>query len=125
MHAKLDQERLTVFKGTFIDLAAEPDVAATSTAPPVHNLRIREGVISVKNGRITDTDWSVKTEEDLCAFLKSKYGYEEKANAAAAAPLADASNEITVDTASDIRVVRSSEEQNGFFFPGFVGMSCH
>ncbi|KAI5305805.1 hypothetical protein KEM56_003272 [Ascosphaera pollenicola] len=116
MHAKLDQEHLTVFKGTFIDLAAEPDVPATPTSAPVHNFRVREGAVAVKNGRIAAADWGVKSEDDLRAFLKSKYGCEEDVDVGVGAVSA---------AASKVRVVRSCEEKNGFFFPGFVDTHIH
>ncbi|KAI5290229.1 hypothetical protein KEM54_002144 [Ascosphaera aggregata] len=121
MHVKFRQDDLTVFKGTFIDLAAEPDVPATATSAPTHNLRIRDGVVAVKDGRITTVDWSIKSENDFRKFLKSNYGYEEDEGAL----LAYHTHGKVDHGSSQVRIVRASDERNGFFFPGFIDTHIH
>lgn len=82
---------VTLFFGTFVDL---PRLRSGRK----HELSINHGVlwVSVSTGRIEGFDWSVDSEEELQSFVR-KNGW--------------------VDT----QIVRSREDQNEFFFPGFIG----
>ncbi|KAI5308714.1 hypothetical protein KEM55_005043, partial [Ascosphaera atra] len=66
-----------VYFGVFIDLPPEPEKPATPTSAPVHKLRVRRGITWVDKGLIAGQDWSVKTEEDLTRFLRSKDWFEQ------------------------------------------------
>ena len=85
----------TLFFGTFIHLPRQ-----TSLNDP-HTLEISHGVlwVSTDDGKIKGYNWDVRSEDDLREFLEGrKWGNE-------------------------VKVVRTREERNEFFFPGFIGMS--
>lgn len=97
----------TVYRGTFIDLPR----LNSSTATPA--LARNQGVlwVSSEDGRIKGHDWQVRDDASFQAFLSSHGWTDSDADADA-----DASPEAT-----KVKVVESNDEQNEFFFPGFIG----
>lgn len=90
----------TVYRGTFVDLPR-----SNST-----ELRRNQGVlwVSSEDGRIKGHDWQVNDDASFQSFL-SQHGWTEA--------------DSTDDNATKVKVVESNDEQNEFFFPGFIGMS--
>ncbi|RDW67223.1 chlorohydrolase family protein [Aspergillus mulundensis] len=89
------ESKITLFYGTFVDL---PRVEYGWK----HELSIRHGAlwVSSSTGRITGSDWSIANESDLQSLIK-KNGWH------------------------GIQIVRAREEQNEFFFPGFIDTHIH
>ncbi|KAL2832484.1 hypothetical protein BDW59DRAFT_180959 [Aspergillus cavernicola] len=86
---------VTLFYGTFVDL---PRVKSGDK----HELSIKHGAlwVSPATGRIQGFDWSISSEADL-QFLIKKSGW------------------------AGAQIVRAREEQNEFFFPGFIDTHIH
>ncbi|KAL4787063.1 hypothetical protein BJX76DRAFT_319404 [Aspergillus varians] len=86
---------ITLFYGQFIDLPRKK-------VGEKHELSIRHGAlwVSPSSGRIEGLDWSISSEAELQSLIK-KNGWV------------------------DIQVVRTREEQNEFFFPGFIDTHIH
>ncbi|PWY66822.1 Metallo-dependent hydrolase [Aspergillus sclerotioniger CBS 115572] len=100
----------TLFVGTFIQLPR------TKTGAD-HQLAITRGALWVSNtdGQIKGFDWSIANEKDLKALLKTK-GWT-------------AINDTTTTTKSKfgvkVTLVVAREDQNEFFFPGFIDTHIH
>ncbi|KAE8355088.1 hypothetical protein BDV28DRAFT_129685 [Aspergillus coremiiformis] len=92
-----------VFVGTFVHLPR-----STSNA-----LAIQQGAlwVSTADGRIKGTDWTVVTEGDLRALLKEKSWIPEDAP--------------RYKSGTRVKIVQAREEQNEFFFPGFIDTHIH
>jgi guanine deaminase len=106
----------TLFYGTFIDL---PRVsAAASDSHPKHSLSINHGVLWVSGADscISGFDWAIASEDELNVWLERK-GWK----------VVDCiGNDEAQEEKPDIStvvIVKAKREQNGFFFPGFIGMS--
>ncbi|KAL4932360.1 chlorohydrolase family protein [Aspergillus undulatus] len=86
---------VTLYYGTFVDL---PRVKAGAK----HELSIRQGALWVASstGRIEGCDWSISSEEELPSLIQ-RHGW------------------------SNVEVVKALEEQNEFFFPGFIDTHIH
>lgn len=95
----------TVYRGTFVQL---PRLNSSSTKP---ELARTQGALWVgTDGRIKGYDWSVHDDASFKSFLSS-HGWAD----------ADASNANA--KATKVKIVKSNDERNEFFFPGFIGMS--
>lgn len=96
----------TVYRGTFVDL---PRLNSSSTKP---DLVRNEGVlwVSSEDGRIKGHDWQVSDDASFQSFMSS-HGWTD-------ADATDGSAKLT-----KVKVVKSNDEQNQFFFPGFIGTS--
>lgn len=95
----------TVYRGTFIQL---PRLTSTTSKP---ELARTEGALWVgSDGRIQGYDWTVKDDASFKSFLSS-HGWAD----------ADASSGNS--KATKVKVVKSNNDRNEFFFPGFIGMS--
>lgn len=92
-----------VFIGTFVHLPR-----STPTA-----LAIRQGAlwVSTADGRIKGTDWTIITDRDLRVLLKEKGWIPEDAP--------------RYKSGTRVSIVRAREEQNEFFFPGFIDTHIH
>jgi len=88
----------TVYRGTFIQL---PQLNASTSKP---QLARTQGVlwVSSEDGRIKGYDWNVNDDASFQSFLSSQ-GWSE----------------------SDVTVVKSNDERNEFFFPGFIDTHIH
>ena len=88
-----------VFVGTFVHLPRSSS----------KTLAIQQGAlwVSTADGRIKGTDWTVITDSDLRDLLKENSWVPE-----------DAPRYIS---GTRVKIVRAREEQNEFFFPGFIG----
>ena len=98
---------LTLFFGTFIQLPRTP-------VNGKHVLAIQKGALwaSATDGRIKGLDWNVQDEDGLRALMR-KNGWTS-----------DGPNGFSEGTTTEkVNVVRAREENNEFFFPGFIGMS--
>ena len=97
----------TVYRGTFIHLPR----LDSNTAKP--ELARNEGAlwVSAADGRIKGYDWNVHDDASFKAFM-SRHGWS---NAGAGTNR----NSKTIA----VKVVQSSDTQNEFFFPGFIGIS--
>lgn len=94
----------TVYRGTFIQL---PRLNSTTAKP---ELARTQGALWVGNdGRIKGYDWTVSDDASFKSFLSS-HGWAD----------ADASNGNS--KATKVKVVKSNNARNEFFFPGFIGM---
>lgn len=82
---------VTLFFGTFVDLPR-------LNSGRKHELSINHGVLwmAASTGRVEGFDWSVDSEEKLQSLVR-KNGW------------------------ADVQIVRAREDQNEFFFPGFIG----
>lgn len=91
----LGMEQIALFYGTFIDLPR-------SESGKEHRLSIKHGALwmSLSTGRITGSDWTVSSEEELQALIR-RNGWNS----------------------GQLQVIRARDEENEFFFPGFIGMS--
>lgn len=98
----------TVYRGTFIHL---PELNSSSAKP---ELSRNQGVlwVSSEDGRIKGYDWEVNDDASFQSFLSS-HGWTD-ANAAA---------DGNADSLTEVKVVKSNDERNEFFFPGFIGVS--
>lgn len=96
----------TVYRGTFVDL---PRLNSSSTKP---ELVRNQGVlwVSSEDGRIKGHDWQVSDDASFQSFMSS-HGWTD----------ADATDGNSKST--KVKVVESNDEQNQFFFPGFIGTS--
>lgn len=96
----------TVYRGTFIHL---PRLNSSSAKP---ELARNQGAlwVSSEDGRIKGHDWQVGDDASFQSFL-ARHGWTD----------ADASSDCN-DTIK-VKVVESNDEQNEFFFPGFIGIS--
>lgn len=94
----------TVYRGTFVHL---PKLNSSSTKP---ELARNQGALWVgEDGRIKGYDWSVHDDATFKSFLSS-HGWAD----------ADAGSGNT--KATKVKVVKSNDARNEFFFPGFIGM---
>ncbi|KAJ5362385.1 hypothetical protein N7541_003229 [Penicillium brevicompactum] len=97
----------TVYRGTFVQL---PRLNSSSTKP---ELARTQGALWVgTDGRIKGYDWSVHDDASFKSFLSS-HGWAD----------ADASNANA--KATKVKVVKSNDERNEFFFPGFIDTHIH
>lgn len=98
----------TVFYGTFISLPRVPETSATPTAAPNYPLIVKHGALWVgsEDGRIQGSDWTVGDEDGLTRLI-DRMGWCLEGGGG---------KEM-------VRIVRAREGRNGFFFPGFIGMS--
>ncbi|RAH51097.1 chlorohydrolase family protein [Aspergillus brunneoviolaceus CBS 621.78] len=96
----------TLYVGTFIQLPR------TSSPDDRHELAITRGAlwVSAADGKIKGFDWSVASESDLQTLLK-RHGWV----------LAGAGSRSCVR----VELVRAREDQNEFFFPGFIDTHIH
>lgn len=96
----------TVYRGTFIHL---PRLNSSSAKP---ELARNQGAlwVSSEDGRIKGHDWQVGDDASFQSFL-ARHGWTD----------ADASADCNDTT--KVKVVESNDEQNEFFFPGFIGIS--
>ncbi|KAJ5386787.1 hypothetical protein N7509_009328 [Penicillium cosmopolitanum] len=88
----------TVYRGTFIQL---PQLDSDNSTP---QLARTQGVlwVSSNDGRIKGYDWKVNDDASFQSWLSSQ-GWTE----------------------SDVTVVKSDDERNEFFFPGFIDTHIH
>ncbi|CAG7950782.1 unnamed protein product [Penicillium nalgiovense] len=88
----------TIYRGTFVQL---PQLDSSSAKP---KLARTQGVlwVSSDDGRIKGYDWQVKDDASFQSFLSS-HGWTE----------------------ADVTIVQSNDEQNEFFFPGFIDTHIH
>ncbi|KAJ5882390.1 uncharacterized protein N7529_001062 [Penicillium soppii] len=97
----------TVYRGTFIQL---PRLNSTTATP---ELARTEGALWVgTDGRIKGYDWTVSNDASFNSFLSS-HGWAD----------ADASNANS--KATKVKVVKSNNDRNEFFFPGFIDTHIH
>ncbi|EAW13420.1 chlorohydrolase family protein [Aspergillus clavatus NRRL 1] len=87
-----------LFVGTFIHLPRTP------SADGKHALDINHGAlwVSTSSGRIEGCDWSVRSDADIHTLLK-KNGW----------------------TQETVKITKAREEENEFFFPGFIDTHIH
>ncbi|KAL4902731.1 hypothetical protein BDW74DRAFT_157465 [Aspergillus multicolor] len=87
--------KIILFYGTFVDL---PRVEYGQT----HKLSIRNGAlwVSTETGRIQGSDWTIANEAQLDALIK-RNGWR------------------------GVKIVGAREDQNEFFFPGFIDTHIH
>lgn len=99
----------TVYRGTFIHL---PRLNSSVTTP---ELERNQGAlwVSAEDGRIKGFDWTVGDDASFATFMGS-HGW---VGAGAGAGGGGGSDTV-------VEVVESNDEQNEFFFPGFIGISC-
>ncbi|OQD79080.1 hypothetical protein PENANT_c063G00961 [Penicillium antarcticum] len=93
-----DAMRYTVYRGTFVQL---PRLNSSSAKP---ELVRTQGVlwVSSEDARIRGYDWQINDDASFQSFLSSQ-GWND----------------------ADVTVVESNDEQNEFFFPGFVDTHIH
>ncbi|KFY23674.1 hypothetical protein V493_05706 [Pseudogymnoascus sp. VKM F-4281 (FW-2241)] len=103
----------TVYRGTFIHL---PQLNSSSAKP---ELARNQGVlwVSSEDGRIKGYDWEVRDDASFQTFM-SQHGWVE-----AGARRGRKSNSGTKKAAIEVKVVKSNDERNEFYFPGFIGIS--
>lgn len=96
----------TLFFGTFIQLSSSPESGQG------HKLIVTHGTlwVSASDGRIEGFEWGVESEEGLRELMGRKGWVDVDGSLG---------NE---DAERGVRIVRN-EDKNGFFFPGFIGMS--
>ncbi|KAL6238501.1 hypothetical protein BDW75DRAFT_237388 [Aspergillus navahoensis] len=89
------EPNITLFYGTFVDLPR-------TKSGEKHELSIRYGAlwVSSSTGRIEGSDWSIANEAELQCLIR-KNGW------------------------IGVPIVRAREEQNEFFFPGFIDTHIH
>ncbi|KAL4768514.1 hypothetical protein BDW60DRAFT_219654 [Aspergillus nidulans var. acristatus] len=89
------ESKITLFYGTFVDLPR-------TRSDEKHELAIRHGAIWVSSstGRIQGSDWSIANEAELQSLIR-KNGWTK------------------------VPIVRALEEENEFFFPGFIDTHIH
>ncbi|CAG8139896.1 unnamed protein product [Penicillium olsonii] len=93
----------TVYRGTFVQL---PRLNSSSTKP---ELARTQGALWVgDDGRIKGYDWTVQDDASFKSFLSS-HGWTD----------ADAGSGNA--KATKVKVVKSNDDRNEFFFPGFIG----
>ncbi|KAF7587371.1 hypothetical protein BBP40_007359 [Aspergillus hancockii] len=92
-----------VFVGTFIHLPQSDSKA----------LAIRRGAlwVSTANGRIRGNDWSIANDDDLRSLLKEQGWVPEGTG--------------RCRPGTRVKIVHARGDQNGFFFPGFIGTHVH
>lgn len=97
----------TLFFGTFIQLPRAP-------LNGKHILSIHRGAlwVSTADGRIKGIDWDVQDEESLKALIQRNGWTGNEANGFHSGP-APSTEKVTIN--------RAREEENEFFFPGFIG----
>lgn len=69
--------------------------------------------MSSDDGRIKGYDWGVHDDASFQRFL-SHHGWTNAGNSAR--------DEVSGKSSTRVNVVQSNDEQNEFFFPGFIGM---
>ena len=96
----------TVYRGTFIQ-----SVLSDSSSKP--ELSRNQGAlwVSAADGRIQGWDWHGNDEIEF-AGLMNRSGWAD----------IDAIETQCHDSKIRVKIVTASEEQNEFFFPGFIGM---
>ena len=94
----------TLFFGTFIQL---PRISSEKKPPA---LEIHKGVlwVSTLDGRIKGFNWNVRDEDGLRSLLDKENWVEEHRGSPARG-------------VSKVKIIRAREDQNEFFFPGFIG----
>ncbi|KAJ5166605.1 uncharacterized protein N7482_005386 [Penicillium canariense] len=99
----------TVYRGTFIHL---PRLNLSAEAP---ELARHQGVlwVSSEDGRIKGFDWTVNDDASFKSFLSS-HGWTDAT--------ATGGNG---DSTTPVMVVQSNDENNEFFFPGFIDTHIH
>ena len=105
----------TLFYGTFIHLPR------ASAATSKHVLSINHGALWVSgaDGCIIGFDWTIACEDELDAWLERK-GWKVVDDLSAADCRGDGGGaQDKPDTT--VVIVKAKREQNGFFFPGFIG----
>ncbi|KAJ5697688.1 hypothetical protein N7488_011372 [Penicillium malachiteum] len=97
----------TVYRGTFIHLPR----LNSSTAKP--ELVLNRGVlwVSSDDGRIKGYDWQVNDDASFQSFLSSQGWTDTSSSGGSDSPL--------------VQVVKSNDERNEFFFPGFIDTHIH
>ncbi|KAB8234228.1 uncharacterized protein BDW43DRAFT_65347 [Aspergillus alliaceus] len=92
-----------LFVGTFVHLPRTSPKASKA-------LEIRQGAlwVSTADGRIKGSDWSIFNEDDLSLFLRAKGWVISE-------------DEFCCKSKTSVTIIRAREEQNEFFFPGFIG----
>ncbi|PGH02638.1 guanine deaminase [Blastomyces parvus] len=102
----------TVYYGTFIHLPRLPEQPATPTSPPKYKLSINHGALWVSrpDGKIAGVDWEVKDENGLGELIE-RMGWRVEGEGEGVGEL--------------VKIVRSREQRNGFFFPGFIDTHIH
>lgn len=98
----------TVYRGTFIHL---PRLSSSSAKP---ELARNQGAlwVSSEDGRIKGYNWQVRNDASFQSFL-SRHGWTD----------ADATTKDNANSSTKVKVVKSNDERNEFFFPGFIGIS--
>lgn len=69
--------------------------------------------VSSEDGRIKGYDWGVHDDASFQRFL-SRHGWSEASSSAR--------DDVSGKSSTTVNVVQSHDEQNEFFFPGFIGM---
>lgn len=98
----------TVYYGAFLQLPRMPNVPATPSSPPKYQLTVNHGAlwVSSTSGRIEGYDWQVRDEKGLDELLEKKGWTLDGENV----------------PEGFVKIVKSRDSRNGFFFPGFVGL---
>lgn len=101
---KVKMSVFTLFFGTFIHL---PRIPSEGKRPA---LEINHGVlwVSTSDGRIKGFNWNVHDEDGLRSLMEKENWVEEHRGSPARG-------------VSKVKIVRAREDQNEFFFPGFIG----
>lgn len=100
----------TVYRGTFVHLPR------LNSSPAKPELARNQGVlwVSSEDGRIKGHDWKVRDDASFQSFL-DRNGWTDAD--------ATANGNGNADSSTKVRVVKSNDERNEFFFPGFIGIS--
>ncbi|GAB1217324.1 hypothetical protein ATERTT37_006562 [Aspergillus terreus] len=100
----------TVYRGTFIHL---PKLNSTSAKP---ELVRNQGAlwVSSKDGRIKGYDWHVRDDASFQSFL-SRHGWQD----------VDSTAHGDAKSSTKVKVVKSNDDRNEFFFPGFIDTHIH
>ncbi|KAJ6001511.1 hypothetical protein N7522_006738 [Penicillium canescens] len=103
---------LTVYRGTFIQLPRLPDTGAVKAKP---ELVRNQGAlwVSAADGRIKGWDWQAHDDARF-AELMTRNGWVDI--------------DVDVDgqgSKTKVKIVTASEENNEFFFPGFIDTHIH
>ncbi|KAL4891074.1 guanine deaminase [Aspergillus ambiguus] len=100
----------TVYRGTFIHL---PRLNSSLAKPEL--VRSQGALwVSTEDGRIKGYDWRVRDDASFQSFLSS-HGWTD----------ADAPTHGEANASAKVKIVRSNDERNEFFFPGFIDTHIH
>lgn len=93
-----------LFLGTFVHLPRE-------TADGKHVLEINRGAlwVSTSDGRIKGYRWDVRDDDGLRGLMKKEKWVEDDGQASSS------------PKTTKVKITRAREDQNEFFFPGFIG----